>query len=84
MAKTIAVDPITSAEIAELRYVNDRTMPDIRRTGRGQGYIDANGHAISSREVIQRITSLAIPPAWREVRRLVSMSGDIAVDLEAT
>ena len=66
-AKTIAVDPITSAEIAGLRYVNDRTMPGIRRIGRGKRYIDANGHAISSREVIQRITSLAIPPAWRDV-----------------
>ncbi len=54
-----------------LRYVNDvLTMrTGIRRgwRGRGKRYIDANGLAISHREVIQRITSLAIPPAWRDV-----------------
>ena len=63
VAKTQPVDPITSAEIAGLRYVNDGNMPGIRRVGRGQRYIDPNGHAISHREVIQRIISLAIPPA---------------------
>jgi DNA topoisomerase I len=67
MAKTPAVDPMTSAEIAGLRYVSDGTMPGIRRVGRGKRYADANGRAISRREVIQRITALAIPPAWRHV-----------------
>ena len=65
VAKTRAVDPITSADIAGLRYVNDGTIPGIRRVGRGQRYVDANGHAISRREVSQQITSLAILPAWR-------------------
>jgi DNA topoisomerase I len=67
MAKTPAVDPITSAAIAGLRYVNDTTMPGIRRVGRAKRYVDASGRAISCREVIQRVTSLAIPPAWRNV-----------------
>src|ERR1700733_1383640 len=55
MAKTPAVDPITSAAIAGLRYVNDTTMPGIRRVGRAKRYVDASGRAISCREVIQRV-----------------------------
>lgn len=43
--------------------------PGIRRKGAGKGfsYVEADGTRIDDREVIGRIRSLAIPPAWRDV-----------------
>jgi DNA topoisomerase I len=38
-----------------------------RRHGSGFSYRDANGEKIADEETMQRIRSLAIPPAWREV-----------------
>src|SRR6266480_185241 len=38
-----------------------------RRRGRGFEYLDGNGDRIDDPEVIERIRSLAIPPAWEEV-----------------
>lgn len=38
-----------------------------RRRGRGWTYSDEHGQRITDPEVIKRIRSLAIPPAWREV-----------------
>ncbi len=55
--------------MAGLRYVNDQTMPGIRRIGssRRVRYVGPNGATISSREEILRIKSLAIPRAWTDV-----------------
>ena len=39
-----------------------------RRAGRGFTYRDADGRRITSEEDLERIRSLAIPPAWRNVR----------------
>jgi DNA topoisomerase I len=38
-----------------------------RRRGRGHEYLDPDGERIDDSEVLERIASLAIPPAWREV-----------------
>jgi DNA topoisomerase IB len=38
-----------------------------RRRGRGFEYLDPEGQRIDDPEVIERISGLAIPPAWREV-----------------
>src|SRR5688572_5648554 len=67
--KTPGVDPATSALAADLRYVNDKAMPGIRRVGRPKRtrYVDPNGRKVSKADVLQRIRSLAIPPAWRDV-----------------
>jgi DNA topoisomerase I len=67
VAKGPALDPITSADVAGLHYVDDATIPGIRRVGCGKRYLDPNGRALSSRAVLKRIASLAIPPAWRDV-----------------
>ena len=63
------VDPMQSAEIAGLKYVNDVTMPGIRRIGRKNrvGYVAPNGRSIGNPAELQRIRSLAIPPAWTDV-----------------
>ena len=62
------VDPVASARVAGLRYVSDETTPGIRRLGKPNRfrYVDARGRSIKGRE-LERIRSLAIPPAWTGV-----------------
>lgn len=64
----IPIDPIESARIAGLRYVRD-TDPGIRRTRSGDGftYVAPDGHTIHDRATLDRIRSLAIPPAYTDV-----------------
>jgi DNA topoisomerase IB len=38
-----------------------------RRAGKGFRYVDARGHRITDEEVLARIQSLVIPPAWNDV-----------------
>jgi len=54
--------------LARLRRV-DCSGPGIQRRRRGRGfeYLDQNGNRVSDEDVLERIRSLAIPPAWREV-----------------
>ncbi len=60
--------PSESAQAAGLRYVSD-TMPGIRRrrSGKGFSYIGPDGKRIRDENVIRRIRSLAIPPAYTDV-----------------
>jgi DNA topoisomerase-1 len=53
---------------AGLRYVSD-ARPGIRRNQAGKGftYTRADGSKLSEFEVLKRIRSLAIPPAWTDV-----------------
>jgi DNA topoisomerase-1 len=62
------LDPIASAAEAGLRYVTD-TAPGIRRlrSGKGFRYEDANGKAVRDQDTLERIRSLAVPPAWTDV-----------------
>jgi DNA topoisomerase I len=62
------VDPKDAAESAGLRYVSD-TRPGIRRrkSGKGFTYSRADGSRLTEGEVLSRIKSLAIPPAWTDV-----------------
>lgn len=48
-----------------------------RRRGRGWSYWDARGKRLSDPAVLDRIRSLAIPPAWREVWICPQRSGHI-------
>jgi DNA topoisomerase-1 len=61
-------DPIDSAEAAGLRYVSD-TMPGIRRKKAGSGftYTGTDGKPIKDAAALNRIRSLAIPPAYTDV-----------------
>jgi DNA topoisomerase-1 len=63
-----AVDPVTSAKVAGLRYVHDR-MPGIRRVASGKlfRYVGPDGKPVRDAEALQRIRSLVIPPAWTDV-----------------
>jgi DNA topoisomerase-1 len=68
VASTPQLDPIESAEVAGLRYVNAETTTGIRRVrhGRSFRFVGPKGGKISSADS-QRIHSLAIPPAWSDV-----------------
>jgi DNA topoisomerase-1 len=67
-APAVAADPVQSAQEAGLRYVHD-TQPGIRRVRRGKGfrYVGPDGKTVRDREVLWRIRSLVIPPAWKDV-----------------
>lgn len=64
----IPSDPIESAEVVGLKYVTDE-MPGITRkkSGKSFAYFDKKGDRIRDEKTIQRINSLAIPPAYKDV-----------------
>jgi DNA topoisomerase I len=64
----VVIDPETAAEAAGLRYVTD-AEPGIgrRRRGRGFSYHRADGTTVRDQRVVDRITALAVPPAWTDV-----------------
>jgi len=68
-AEVVPLEPIVSAEIAGLHYVNDLKTPGIRRVGTNKRfrYVDPKGRTVSDRAVLGRIKSLVIPPAWTDV-----------------
>jgi DNA topoisomerase I len=59
------VDPRDAAESAGLRYVND-ARPGIhrRKSGKGFTYSRPDGSTLTEPNVLRRIKSLAVPPAW--------------------
>jgi DNA topoisomerase I len=61
-------DPREAARSAGLRYSSD-AQPGIlrRRSGRGFSYVDQDGAVVRDKELLARIKSLAIPPAWTDV-----------------
>jgi DNA topoisomerase I len=61
--------PVESAKAAGLRYVDEARTPGIRRIGskRRVRYVGPNGATIANPAELQRIRSLAIPPAWTDV-----------------
>ena len=64
----IMPEPAASAKLADLVYVSDEE-PGItrRRSGKGFSYRSPDGERLSDPETLDRIKSLAIPPAWTDV-----------------
>ena len=64
----IVADPVESARSAGLRYVTDGS-PGITRRRQGEGfvYLDRKEEPVTDEKDLQRIRTLAIPPAWTEV-----------------
>src|SRR6187455_2185490 len=60
-------DPIASAKAVRLVYVNSNDEGILRkRSGKGFTY-QFRGSTVRDKEVLHRIRSLVIPPAWEEV-----------------
>ena len=68
VAAEVLDDPAEAARAAGLRYVSD-TAPGIRRrrSGKGFSYIGPDGEQVRQRQRLERIRSLAVPPAWTNV-----------------
>jgi DNA topoisomerase-1 len=63
---TFAPDEL--ARLARLRYVTDEVVGYSReRNGEGFYYLGARGVRIRDRQLLKRIETLAIPPAWTDV-----------------
>ena len=61
-------DTAPAAKEAGLAYVtDDRPGISRRRSGKGFAYRDAAGKAVRDKKTLERIRSLAIPPAWTDV-----------------
>ncbi len=63
-----SLDPVACARAAGLRYVSD-TTPGIRRVRAGKGfhYIGSDSKTVHDADALDRLKSLAIPPAWSDV-----------------
>src|SRR6202521_4822573 len=66
-----SLTPDSAAEAAQeagLVYASD-FEPGIRRVrkGRGFAYFDPHGKRMTDRDTLDRIATLAIPPAWKDV-----------------
>ncbi len=71
-------DPVAAAIAAGLRYTSDDGAGiRRRRAGKGFSYRDPKGKTIRDPETLQRIRSLAIPPAWTDVWICPSERGHI-------
>jgi DNA topoisomerase I len=67
--RSMALDePRDAAEQARLRYSSSDEPGVVRkRRGRGFTYLRADGRRVRDDSTLDRIRSLAIPPAWRDV-----------------
>ena len=64
----LPTDPIESAAVAGLRYINGAGPGFTRkRVGKGFCYVDLSGMPIRDKEELLRIRSLVTPPAWTNV-----------------
>ncbi|WIJ24486.1 DNA topoisomerase IB [Devosia sp. RR2S18] len=72
------VNPEQAAEAAGLVYVSEE-HPGIRRrkSGNGFSYRSPEGTVVKDKDVLSRIRSLAIPPAWTEVWICADPNGHI-------
>ncbi|HEX6547900.1 MAG TPA: DNA topoisomerase IB [Candidatus Dormibacteraeota bacterium] len=64
----VSEESVEAAREAGLRYVTD-DQPGIERQRRGGGFVyrDPDGRQVRDRSTLERIRSLAIPPAWTAV-----------------
>ncbi|MGO4523251.1 DNA topoisomerase IB [Microvirga sp. 2MCAF35] len=72
------VDPRDAAETAGLRYVSDEE-PGIRRKKSGKGFVYTrpDGKKVEDEATLERIKSLAIPPAYTDVWICAKANGHI-------
>jgi DNA topoisomerase-1 len=73
-----ALDPVSAAKQAGLRYVADRAAGISRhRAGKSFFYRDRDGAKIGDPATLARIRKLAIPPAWKNVWICKSANGHL-------
>lgn len=67
-SKPVVADPVKSAKKAGLLYVHP-SSPGIERKKAGKGFVYElpNGKTVKDAKILERIRSLGIPPAWKDV-----------------
>src|ERR1700693_1162749 len=71
-------DPLASAKAAHLRYVTaDGPGISRRRHGKSFTYLGVDARPIRDRATLERIRSLVIPPAWKQVWICPTANGHI-------
>ncbi|WP_247236306.1 DNA topoisomerase IB [Telluribacter sp. SYSU D00476] len=67
--KKLRKDPARTAEAVGLTYVRSDEAPGYQRKRAGKGfyYVDGQGARCKDAEALNRIKTLAIPPAWQNV-----------------
>jgi DNA topoisomerase-1 len=75
---TLLRDSVAAARAGSLAHVSC-DAPAIRRTrvGRGFAYFLPNGKRLTRDSDLRRIATLAIPPAWRDVRICTKATGHL-------
>ena len=76
--RKLTLDPIHAADAAGLRWVSD-AEPGLKRVRAGKGfrYVDTDGKPMRDARTLERIATLAIPPAWSDVWICASPSGHV-------
>src|ERR1700761_950137 len=77
-APVAPADPVQSAKDAGLRYVTD-AKPGLTRKRHGKSfrYFDVDGKPLKDVDILGRIRSLVIPPAWKAVWICSSPNGHL-------
>jgi len=61
-------EPLASAEAADLNYAHDSDLGIVRkRHGKAFRYATVDGQPVRDRDTLERMRTLAIPPAWTDV-----------------
>lgn len=77
--KTVMNDPQEAVKLANLRYVSERHLSIQRKkVGRGFAYYKKEDK-ITDSKILDRIKSLVIPPAWKNVRITHFSNGHLQV-----
>lgn len=72
-AGSILENPLDALQMANLIYVSEQDLSiERKKAGRGFSYLE-NGEKVQDPEILKRINSLVIPPAWKNVK--ISGSG---------
>ena len=72
--------PVDSAKAARLHHVNDDDPGLTRKkSGANFSYVDPNGKVVRDKATLERIKSLAIPPAWTDVWICADAEGHLQV-----
>ncbi|MBE9046452.1 DNA topoisomerase IB, partial [Pleurocapsales cyanobacterium LEGE 10410] len=68
IVEALDLEPEKTAEIAGLRYVKaDSLVIERKKVGRGFSYLNIKGERITDEAELERLKSLTIPPALKDV-----------------
>lgn len=74
---TILENPLDAIQMANLKYIQERDLSiERKKAGRGFTYLE-NGEKVKDTEILKRINSLVIPPAWKHVKIAKSGKGHL-------